>query len=74
MCGGLFRFSVFDFCNKYVNNICDGINERDASVWHSCLCHLNFGSINRLSILNLIPNLSIIKGSKCQSCVQSKRP
>jgi transposase InsO family protein len=24
--------------------------------------------------LNLIPNLSIIKGSKCQSCVQSKQP
>jgi hypothetical protein len=32
MCGGLFRFSVFDFCNKFVNNICDGINESNASV------------------------------------------
>jgi hypothetical protein len=69
--GGLFRFSVFDFCNKSVNNICDGINESDASIWHSRLCHLNFSSMTHLSILNLIPNLSIIKCSKCQSCVQS---
>jgi hypothetical protein len=25
-------FSVSDFCNKSVNNICDGINESDASI------------------------------------------
>jgi hypothetical protein len=30
--------------------------------------------MSRLSSLNLIPNLSIVKGSKCQSCVQSKQP
>jgi hypothetical protein len=74
VCGGLFRFSVSDFCNKFVNNICDAINESDASVWHSRLCHLNFGSMSRLSSLNLISNLSIVKDSKCQSCVQSKQP
>jgi hypothetical protein len=28
----------------------------------------------RLSSLNLILNLSIVKGSKCQSCVQSNQP
>jgi hypothetical protein len=32
VCGGLFRFSVSDFCNKSMNNICDGINECDASI------------------------------------------
>jgi hypothetical protein len=32
VCGGLFYFSVFDCCNKYVNNICDDINDRDASI------------------------------------------
>jgi hypothetical protein len=32
VCGGLFCFYVSDFCNKFVNNICDGINESDASV------------------------------------------
>jgi hypothetical protein len=64
VCGCLFRFSVSDCCNKYVNNIYDGINENDASIWHSCLCHLNFGSMSRLSNLNLIPNLFIVKGSK----------
>jgi hypothetical protein len=57
-----------------VNNICDGIDESDVSVWHSHLCHLDFGSMSRVSSLNLIPNLSIVKGSKWQSCVQSKQP
>jgi hypothetical protein len=38
------------------------------------VCHLNFGSMSRLSSLNLIPNLSIVKGSKYQGCVQSKQP
>jgi transposase InsO family protein len=74
VCGGLFYFSISNFCNKSMNNICDGINESDANIWHSRLCHLNFGSMSRLSSLNLIPNLSIVKGSKCQSCVQSKQP
>jgi hypothetical protein len=64
VCGGLFCFSVSDFFNKSMNNICDGINECDASVWHSHLCHLNFGSMSQLSSLNIIPNLSIAKGSK----------
>jgi hypothetical protein len=32
VCGGLFRFLVSDCCNKSVNNICDGINESDASI------------------------------------------
>jgi hypothetical protein len=31
-CGDLFRFFVSDFYNKSMNNICDGINESDASV------------------------------------------
>jgi hypothetical protein len=44
-CGGLFRFSVSDYSNKSVNLISDGINESDASIWHSRLCHLNFGSM-----------------------------
>jgi transposase InsO family protein len=30
--------------------------------------------MSRLPSLNLIPNLFIVKGSKCQSCVQSKQP
>jgi hypothetical protein len=45
VCGGLLRFSVSNFCNKSVNNIYDGINQSDASIWHSRLCHLNFGSM-----------------------------
>jgi hypothetical protein len=72
-CRGLFRFSVLDYCNKFVNLISDGINESDASVWHSRLYHLNFGSMFRLSTMSLILNFSIVKGSKCHSCVQSKQ-
>jgi hypothetical protein len=73
-CGGLFRFSVLDYCNKSMILISNGINESDASVWHSHLCHLNFCSMFRLSTMSLIPNFSIVKGSKCHSCVQSKQP
>jgi hypothetical protein len=69
VCGRLFRFLVSYFCNKYLNNICDGINESDASIWYLRLCHLNFGSMFQLSSLNLILNLSIVRSSKCQSCV-----
>jgi hypothetical protein len=72
--GCLFLFFVSNFCNKAMNNICHDINESDASVWYSLLCHLNFGSMSQLPSLNLILNLSIVKGSKCQSCVQSKQP
>jgi hypothetical protein len=74
VCRYLFYFSLFDLNNKSVNNICDGINENDASVWYSRLCHLKFGSMSRFSNLNLITNLSIVKGSKYQSRVQSKQP
>jgi hypothetical protein len=57
-----------------VNLISDGINDSDASVWHSRLCQLNFGSMFRLSMMSLIPKFSIVKGSKCHSYVQSKQP
>jgi transposase InsO family protein len=72
-CGGLFRFSLSDFCNKSVNHICGGVND-DTSVWHSRLCHISFGLMSRLSSMSLIPNFTIAKGSKCHSCVQSKQP
>jgi hypothetical protein len=26
-CGGLFHFSLSDFCNKSVNHICGGVND-----------------------------------------------
>nr|ABG22485.1 retrotransposon protein, putative, Ty1-copia subclass [Oryza sativa Japonica Group] len=72
-CGGLFRFSLSDFCNKSVNHICGSVDD-EANVWHSRLCHINFGLMSRLSSMFLIPKFSIVKGSKCHSCVQSKQP
>jgi hypothetical protein len=50
VCGCLFCFSVSDFYNKSFNNICDGINDSDASIWHSYLCHLNFGSVSTVQL------------------------
>ena len=32
-CGGLFRLSLSDFCNKVVNHICAPSNDTD--IWHS---------------------------------------
>jgi transposase InsO family protein len=72
-CRGLFRFSLSDFCNKSVNHICGGVND-DTSVWHSLLCHINFGFMSRLSWMSLVPKFTIAKGSNCHSCVQSKQP
>jgi hypothetical protein len=72
-CGGLFRLSLVDFCNKSVNHICGTIKD-SSSVWHSRLCHVNFGLMSRLSSLSLILDFTIAKGSKCHSCVQSKQP
>src|SRR5438128_2983762 len=69
-CGGLFRFSLSDFCNTSVNHICSSVNA-DASVWHSRLCHVNFGLMSRLSSMCLIPNITIAKASKCYACLQS---
>jgi hypothetical protein len=68
--GGLFRLSFHDVYNKSVNNVI--LNE--SYIWHSRLCHINFGCVSRLANLNLIPKIDLVKGSKCQVCVQSKKP
>jgi hypothetical protein len=72
-CVGLFCFSLLDFNNKSVNHICANVDDL-VSIWHSRLCHINFGSMSRLATMSLIPNITIVKGSKCHSCVQSKQP
>ena len=46
-CGGLFRLSLEDFCNKVVNQIHSNVNESE--VLHSRLCHINFGCMTRLA-------------------------
>jgi hypothetical protein len=46
----------------------------EADVWHSQFCHSGFDTIARMSRLELIPKFNIVKGSKCQSCVQAKQP
>jgi hypothetical protein len=59
--GGLFRLSLHDVCNKSVNNVIS----IESYIWHSRLCHINFGCVSRLSNLNLIPKFDLVKDSKC---------
>jgi hypothetical protein len=41
-CGGLFRLSLHDVCNKLVNSV----NFSDESdLWHSRFCHASFGCL-----------------------------
>ena len=67
----MFRLYLSNVCNKVVNHIC---NNSESNVWHSRLCHVNFGCMSRLAKLNLIPSFTTVKGSKCQVCVQAKQP
>jgi len=70
-CGGWFRLSLHDVCNKMVNSV-DVSDESD--LWHSRFCHANYGSLMRLANLNLIPKFKLVKRSKCHVCVESKQP
>ena len=67
--GGLFCLSLSDVCNKVVNKV---INVDESNIWHSRLCHINFGCMMRLANLSLIPKFTIVKNSKCHVCVESK--
>jgi hypothetical protein len=70
-CGGLFRLYLFDnVCNKVVNNVSVS---NEWNIWHSRLCHINFGCLTCLANLNLILKFNLVKDSKCQVCVQSKQ-
>jgi hypothetical protein len=54
-----------------VNNV---VNIDESIVWHSRLCHINFGCMAWLANLSLIPKFTVVKGSKCHVCVESKQP
>jgi hypothetical protein len=62
-CGGLFHFSLLHFNNKFVNHMCANVDTL-TSLWHSRLCHINFGYMSRLFTMSLIPNFTIVKGFK----------
>ena len=67
--GGLFCLSLNDAYDKFVNHVS---RDNETNVWHSCLCHINFGCMTRLTGLNLIPKFDLVKGSKCHVCVELK--
>jgi hypothetical protein len=68
--GAFFRLSLHDVCNKSVNNVISN----ESYIWHSRHCHINFGYVSRFANLNLIPKFDVVKGSRCQVCMQSKQP
>jgi hypothetical protein len=77
VCGGLFRLSVVEDCNKFVNLAScfnSEYNDGEATVCHSRLCHINFDHAIRMSKLNLIPEIPIVRRSKCHACVQANQP
>jgi transposase InsO family protein len=45
----------------------------ESNVWHSRLCHVNFGCMMRLASLSLITKFTSVKNSKCHVCVESKQ-
>jgi transposase InsO family protein len=63
--------SLSDSCTKVINHVCD---DNESNVWHSRLCHINFGCMTRLANMSLILKFTTVKGSKCQVCVQAKQP
>ena len=66
---------MIDDCNNMANSIsCSEMNVGEGVVWHSRLCHINFNSIIRLSKLNLIMKIPVVRRSKCHACVQAKQP
>jgi hypothetical protein len=70
-CGGLFRLSLHDVCNKMVNSV---HFSDESDLWHSRFCYASFGCLMRLANLNLIPKFKLVKKSKCHVCVESKQP
>jgi hypothetical protein len=67
--GGLFHLSLHDVCNKFVNNVISN----ESYIWHHDFV-TSILVVSRLVNLNLIPKFDLVKGSKCQVCVQSKQP
>jgi hypothetical protein len=66
--GGLFHFSL-----SFDNNVVNHVMNDESDVWHSRLCHVNFGCMMRLASLSLIPKFTSVKNSKCHVCVESKK-
>jgi hypothetical protein len=71
-CGGMFCFSLEEFCDNVVNHVSTSNDE--TNVWHSRLCHVSFGCMSQLANMSLILKLTLVKGSKCHVCVQAKQP
>jgi hypothetical protein len=63
--GGLFRLSLVGTCFKSANHVVSNV---ETNIWHSRLCHVNFGCMSHLAGLNLILKFDVIKSLKCHVC------
>lgn len=72
---GLFVINVEPFHSGLVtDNISPSVNfVESSSLWHARLGHLNFGALNNMMNLELIPKHAIDKKTKCQVCVYAKQ-
>jgi hypothetical protein len=53
---GWFHFSLL-----FNNNVVNHVMNDESNVWHSRLCHVNFGCMMRLASLSLIPKFTSVK-------------
>jgi hypothetical protein len=66
--------SMVDDCNNVANLVSyPELKVGETAVWHSCLCHINFDRIIRLTKVNLILKNPVVRRSKCHACVQAKQ-
>ena len=61
--GGLFGLNTVD--PNFHLNIASMNKICESNVWHSRFCHIKFDTIARMSRLEFIPKLEVVKGSKC---------
>ena len=75
VCDCLFKLNIMECV---VSNSCNSrsyvYHVSDCDVWHGRLGHVNYNTINRMIRFNLIPYYDTSSITRCDICVQSKKP
>ena len=75
VCDGLFKLNIMECV---VSNSCNSrsyvYHVSDCDVWHGRLGHVNYNTINRMIRFNLIPYYDTSSITRCDICIQSKKP
>ena len=67
---GLFKLNVMTINNNKNNDSSAYLLESD-NLWHACLGHVNYKSLQKMINMEILPKFECNK-SKCQVCVESK--